>query len=214
VEWGWLICWYGSYRVICQRILPRVLIQLACQQLQVNGLLLKISEQTYYLRDLNHSTSLLEKLWPLAEQAADELGTTPQVLLAQAALETGWGRYVQQLPNGGSSHNLFNIKADQRWSGPKVTVSTLEYADGIAKRQKAAFRSYASYADSFRDYVDFIKSNPRYQEAIDNAGDSYQFAHKLHKAGYATDPSYADKWLNILERGVVSAPQSDYLAEG
>lgn len=156
----------------------------------------------------------VEKLWPMAEAAADELGTSPQVLLSQAALETGWGQHIQQLPNGKSSHNLFNIKADERWSGPKLTVSTVEYADGVAKRQKAAFRSYGSYEESFRDYVDFIKTNPRYQDALDNTHDPALFAHKLHEAGYATDPAYADKWLNIIGRGLVATPQTEFLADG
>lgn len=156
----------------------------------------------------------VDALWPLAEQAAEQLGTTPQVLLAQAALETGWGRHIQQRPDGQSSFNLFNIKADQRWTGPKLTIDTLEYKDGIAMRQKAAFRSYTSFAESFRDYVSFIKSSPRYQEAINNAGDATTFARKLHEAGYATDPEYSSKWLRILDGGVVSTPQSEFLAEG
>lgn len=162
----------------------------------------------------NSQSEFIDKLWPMAEEAADELGTTPQVLLSQAALETGWGKHTQQLPNGTSSYNLFNIKADERWSGPKLNVNTLEYVDGIARRQRAAFRVYSSYEESFRDYVDFIKSNPRYRDALEHAGDDEAFARKLHAAGYATDPAYADKWLNILERGVVSTPQTEYLAEG
>ena len=154
----------------------------------------------------------IEHIWPLAEQAGQELGVPPQAVMAQAALETGWGKHITQSAAGMSSHNLFNIKADERWQGPKVVVDTLEYENGVAKRQKAAFRAYDSYADSFRDYVDFLKSSPRYQDALANSGSAEEFAHNLHQAGYATDPAYARKLIDIMQREVTGSPQSDFLA--
>lgn len=138
-------------------------------------------------------------LWPHAQQAADELGVDPGILIAQAALETGWGKAVNRDAAGASSHNLFNIKADRRWDGPSVIVNTLEYEDGIARRETAQFRAYDSYADSFNDYVSFLKSNSRYEDAL-GANDANEFVKELHAAGYATDPRYAEKIMNIADR--------------
>lgn len=145
----------------------------------------------------------LQKLWPLAEQAAAKLDLAPEALLAQAALETGWGQHVMRHGSGSSSHNLFGIKADSRWSGDAVPVSTLEYRDGVALKTKANFRSYASYADSFKDYVDFLHSNPRYRDALKNTDDPTAFFSALQEAGYATDPNYAQKVLKVLDSNAV-----------
>ena len=157
-------------------------------------------------------SQFIEKIWPLAEQAAKQLHVPAQAVLAQAALESGWGKHISESSAGVSSHNLFNIKADASWKGPKVVVDTLEYDHGVAKRQKAAFRAYASYADSFRDYVNFLKSNPRYQDALNASKSAEEFAHNLHLAGYATDPAYAHKLIDIMQREVPGSPQSDFLA--
>ena len=138
-------------------------------------------------------------LWPHAQEAAGELGVDPGILIAQAALETGWGQAINRDSSGNSSYNLFNIKADRRWDGPAVTVNTLEYRDGMAQREVARFRAYGSFAESFNDYVDFLKSNHRYRTALDST-DTSEFVKGLHAAGYATDPRYADKVLNIFER--------------
>jgi flagellar protein FlgJ len=135
----------------------------------------------------------LETLWPHAQKAAAEIGVDPKLLLAQAALETGWGK---SLSNG---NNLFGIKADRRWSGDKSTVGTTEFVGGVAVREQASFRNYGSYGDSFRDYVSFLKENPRYQNALANADNPRQFIAGLQKAGYATDPAYARKVLSIYE---------------
>ena len=142
----------------------------------------------------------VEKLSPLAEKYGAELGVDPKVLLAQAALETGWGKNVSRDANGVSSHNLFNIKADQRWSGPQTVVSTLEYESGQPVRQQAAFRAYPDYEASFRDYAAFLKSSPRYQPALAQADNGPAFVRALHEAGYATDPKYAAKVTAIMGR--------------
>ena len=142
----------------------------------------------------------VRNMLPMAEKAAAELGVSPQVLIAQAALETGWGKAVNKFKDGSSSYNLFNIKADQRWSGETVSKSTLEYQAGTAKREIANFRAYDNYADSFNDYVQFLKSNPRYQQALASSAKSEEFVSELQQAGYATDPDYANKILDILKR--------------
>ncbi len=142
-------------------------------------------------------------IMPYAQKAAKELGVSPLVLVAQAALETGWGKAVTRHQDGSSSFNLFNIKADKRWDGEHIIKSTLEYDNGLAKYEKASFRAYDSYADSFNDYVDFLRTNTRYGDALRNQssqGNDQLFIQDLHKAGYATDPDYADKVIDILNR--------------
>lgn len=143
----------------------------------------------------------IEALRPAAEKAAERLGLPAEALLAQAALETGWGKHVMSRSDGSSSHNLFGIKADGRWEGHRVRVSTLEYRDGVAMRTRADFRAYDSFEDSFSDYVRFVQENPRYADALRVTGDVERYFNKLQQAGYATDPAYAEKIGRILETG-------------
>ncbi|MGH8598640.1 MAG: flagellar assembly peptidoglycan hydrolase FlgJ, partial [Gammaproteobacteria bacterium] len=111
------------------------------------------------------------KLLVHAKRAAARLGTSPEILVAQAALETGWGRHVPARSNGQSSNNLFGIKADPSWMGETVRRRTLEYFDGQPVRVNAAFRSYPDYGAAFDDYADFIETSPRYRRALERAGD-------------------------------------------
>ena len=140
----------------------------------------------------------VQQLYPHAEKAAEAIGVNPEVLLAQAALETGWGKKLIQKQDGESSFNLFNIKAGKAWGGDFVTVPTLEYRDGIAVKEHAAFRSYSSPEESFSDYVNLISENPRYERAIQNAEDPKRYVRELKRAGYATDPEYAEKIIEIM----------------
>ena len=136
---------------------------------------------------------------PYAQQAARVLGTDPALLIAQAALETGWGKKV--INNAlGSSNNLFNIKADPRWQGQKVATKTLEFHDGIAVQEQAAFRSYDSYQHSFDDFVNFLQHNPRYSKALTHSNQPQQFIREIHQAGYATDPNYSNKVLAVMKK--------------
>jgi peptidoglycan hydrolase FlgJ len=137
-------------------------------------------------------------LKPHAEKAAAELQISPDVLIAQVALETGWGKHVLHDQQGDNSFNLFNIKAGGQWQGDKVNVSTLEYRDGIAANEKSDFRKYTDYAESFSDYVRLMKNNPRYQQALAAGNDSAAYADALQSAGYATDPAYAKKIKQLL----------------
>jgi len=98
---------------------------------------------------------------------------------------------------GNQSFNLFNIKADSRWQGKSVNVGTIEYVNGIAERENASFRRYASIEDSFEDYQQFL-SQPRYQKALSVSHDPELFIKELHSAGYATDPAYSSKINRIL----------------
>lgn len=143
------------------------------------------------------------QLMPLAEKAAARIGVAPEALLAQAALETGWGKSVIRRHDGGSSHNLFNIKADGRWDGERVGKNTLEYRNGVAAKEQAQFRAYGSFAESFDDYVNFLQANPRYDEALRQTDNPKAFARALQDAGYATDPAYASKIEQILDRDTI-----------
>lgn len=134
---------------------------------------------------------------PHAEAAAAELGVPARVLIAQAALETGWGRKAIRRDDGASSFNLFGIKADRRWQGEDVQRTTTEYRNGQAGREAARFRAYDSVGESFADYVRFLKSNPRYAEALRHDGSEQRFVGGLQRAGYATDPDYAQKIMRV-----------------
>lgn len=144
-------------------------------------------------------------LKPHAEKAAKELDVNPDVLIAQVALETGWGKHVIHSQKGENSFNLFNIKAGEKWQGKTVNVSTREYQDGVTYYERADFKRYQNYADSFADYVSLIKNNSRYQQALSAGKDSGAYAQALQKAGYATDPDYADKIKQLLKTDAISA---------
>ena len=138
-------------------------------------------------------------LHPLAAAAAARLGVEPEVLLAQAALETGWGRHIVGAA-GASSNNLFNIKASRDWPGDTVRRAVLEYRDGVAVREVATFRAYGSPAESFADYATFLQASPRYARALARAADGEAYLRELQDAGYATDPRYADKVIGVWSR--------------
>lgn len=137
--------------------------------------------------------AFVRRMWPHAQDAARRLGVAPEVLIAQAAHETAWGRSTPRFPDGRDSHNLFGIKADRSWQGERVVNSTLEFVNGAAVRQRDGFRAYNSYAESFNDYVYFLQRNPRYTEALNLVDDGAAYLRALQRAGYATDPKYANK---------------------
>ena len=141
----------------------------------------------------------VHELWPHAKRAADELGTRPELLIAQAALETGWGQNMIHATDGHNSFNLFGIKADAGWKGPRATTATIEFKDGLMRKERATFRAYPSPAESFKDYTAFLKTNPRYRQALDQAADAPAFVRALAAAGYATDPDYHTKIQQIMD---------------
>ncbi|HCG6762932.1 TPA: flagellar assembly peptidoglycan hydrolase FlgJ [Vibrio parahaemolyticus] len=159
----------------------------------------ELSRTSHTTAKFDSPESFVNSMKPYAEKAAKALGVEPSLLLAQAALETGWGQKVVQNARG-SSNNLFNIKADRSWQGDKVTTQTLEFHDNTPVKETAAFRSYSNYQDSFNDYVRFLNDNPRYETALQQRGDSESFIRGIHRAGYATDPTYADKVLQVKQK--------------
>ncbi len=164
--------------------------QPACDELES----IASTDASKYAR--NTPERFVAEIWDHAKRAAKELGVDPRALVAQAALETGWGKRVIQRNDGGSAYNLFGIKASG-WKGDRATTGTHEYVNGVRRNETAAFRAYASPAESFADYVRLLKNNPRYQKALAAGQDIHGFARGLQQAGYATDPSYANKIASI-----------------
>ncbi|MCG8292982.1 flagellar assembly peptidoglycan hydrolase FlgJ [Pseudomonas entomophila] len=146
------------------------------------------------------SDAFVATMLPMAEQAAKRIGIDPRYLVAQAALETGWGKSVMRNPDGSSSHNLFGIKATGSWQGGEARAITSEFRNGQFVKETAAFRSYDSYQDSFHDLVSLLQNNSRYQDAVKAADKPEQFVRELQKAGYATDPNYASKISQIARQ--------------
>ncbi|WP_049721825.1 flagellar assembly peptidoglycan hydrolase FlgJ [Gilvimarinus polysaccharolyticus] len=146
----------------------------------------------------NGAAGFIDAIKPYATWAAQTLGVAPEALMAQAALETGWGKHLVR-DETGSSFNLFNIKAGKGWAGESVTVNTTEYIEGEAQSVDAPFRRYGSLQDSFADYVALMQK-PRYQKALAQGTDAHGYVEQLQKAGYATDPHYADKIKAIMQR--------------
>jgi flagellar protein FlgJ len=144
-----------------------------------------------------HVQSFVNRLLPEAEAASASSGIPARYMLGQAALETGWGRTEIRGADGQNSHNLFGIKAGAGWKGRTVDIVTTEYVNGVPQKQVDRFRAYDSYADAFRDYANLLKTNARYQNVI-GAGDAAGFAQGLQRAGYATDPAYANKLMGAI----------------
>jgi flagellar protein FlgJ len=141
----------------------------------------------------------LNPLLPHARRNAQKLGTTPEAILAIAALETGWGKSVIKNPDGVDSHNLFGIKATSG-SQPYAQTTTTEYINGTPVKSEARFRIFNDSADAVDGFASFLLENPRYAVALEHAADPERFIKELHQAGYATDPDYADKAISVMKQ--------------
>lgn len=142
----------------------------------------------------------ISTMLPMAERAAKRIGVDPRYLVAQAALETGWGKKMIAQRDGSSSHNLFGIKTGSSWKGDSARATTTEFEKGKEVKEVASFRAYNSFEQSFQDYVSFLQNNDRYQDALDSAARPDQFMKELQRAGYATDPQYARKVNQIAKQ--------------
>ncbi|HET8597135.1 MAG TPA: flagellar assembly peptidoglycan hydrolase FlgJ [Castellaniella sp.] len=145
----------------------------------------------------DHIRTFVDQMAAAADVAAQRSGVPAKLILSQAALESGWGQREILRPDGTSSHNLFGIKAGGGWRGDVVHVMTTEYVDGAPRKMTQPFRAYDSYADSFTDYANLISNSERYSEVM-SARNAEDAARKVQAAGYATDPSYADKLISIM----------------
>ncbi len=145
-----------------------------------------------------HVRTFLERLEAPARAASRATGVPAELILAQAALETGWGRHEIPTRDGGNSHNLFGIKAGSGWQGETTEIVTHEVYGGERQRVRDEFRVYGSFEEAFTDYARLIGDNPRYA-AVTRAGSAPEAAHALQQGGYATDPAYADKLIAVME---------------
>ncbi|AUH50592.1 flagellar assembly peptidoglycan hydrolase FlgJ [Chromobacterium sp. ATCC 53434] len=141
--------------------------------------------------------SFVNGLMPHARGAAQALGVAPECVVAHAALESGWGKRTIRNADGSDSHNLFGIKAGADWQGKTATVMTTEYSGGVAQKRMETFRSYDSYADAFSDYAKVLKGSSRYRNVLNQGQNMYGFAQGLQSGGYATDPRYARKLVDV-----------------
>jgi flagellar protein FlgJ len=135
---------------------------------------------------------------PAIRNAALALGVNPLGLLAQAALETGWGKRLPRNSDGTSSLNLFGIKADEKWSGQRATAGTMEVVGGVATRRHAVFRAYGSIEESVNDFANLLKNSAKFRRAVAAGRDPQAFVNHMGRSGYATDPGYAEKLSSIL----------------
>lgn len=148
--------------------------------------------------------AFVDQVLPHAKRAAQALGVPAEAIVAQAALETGWGRHVPRHADGTPSYNFFGIKADVSWKGARLTKSTHEHLGGRMQSVSADFRSYGSIGEAFDDYARFLQTNPRYADALREGADGKGFVRGLQEAGYATDPAYADKLLKLMGGQTIS----------
>ncbi len=146
----------------------------------------------------NSAGEFVNEVFPAIQRAAQTLGVSPLAMLAQAALETGWGRRMARTADGASSLNLFGIKADDGWTGPRVAAETVEFSGGVATQRRTAFRAYGSVEESVNDFARLLSSSPRYREALARGSDTQAYVQGIGRSGYATDPAYANKLNDIL----------------
>lgn len=147
---------------------------------------------------LPHVNQFMETLAPSAQAASRNTGVPAELILAQAALETGWGKHEIAKQNGSNSHNVFGIKAGEHWDGDTTDVVTHEYIDGRREKVVDSFRVYDSYEHAFTDYANLIGNNPRYA-GVTQAPSAELAARELQRGGYATDPHYADKLVSVMD---------------
>lgn len=141
----------------------------------------------------------LDAILPAAEKAAAQLGVSPRNLIAQAALETGWGRSLPRSADGRTSFNLFGIKATGGWRGDSVAASTIEVLQGREQRMVERFRAYSSIDESVADHARLLGNSRRYAAVRGTGDDAHAFGTALQRGGYATDPGYSRKIVQVAD---------------
>jgi peptidoglycan hydrolase FlgJ len=147
---------------------------------------------------LQTASQFVSQVLPSISRAAQALGVSPLGMLAQAALETGWGKRMARTADGAPSLNMFGVKADDAWDGARAGATTLEFSGGVATQRHAAFRAYASVDDSVSDFANLLKGSPRYRHALAAGGSAQGYIDSIGRSGYATDPDYANKLNDVL----------------
>jgi flagellar protein FlgJ len=158
------------------------------------------------------AAEFVNRMLPPIRRAASALGLNPTGMLAQAALETGWGQRMPRNADGSSSFNMFGVKAGDGWSGAKATADSMEVVNGVATPRRTAFRSYDSIEESVNDFAALLKSSPRYRQAIAAGQDVKGYVEGIGKSGYATDPEYANKLNQIIDGDTLQAALSPRVA--
>lgn len=179
--------------------LTRTYTQALNHNYQTNNNVINAVEDTNHTSLIETKREFINDLMPDARRNANRLGVQPDIIIAIAALETGWGKHVIKSENGVSSHNLFGIKAHERTT-PHTIHKTTEYIDNNPVKVDAAFRQYENSSSAVDDFADFLLSNPRYQNALEAHSDNQAFLRELQRAGYATDPEYANKAIDVLQQ--------------
>ena len=159
------------------------------------------------------AADFVQQVLPTIRQAAAAVGVNPLGMLAQAALETGWGQRMPRTADGNSSLNLFGVKAGSDWSGARAVADTVEISGGVAKQTRTAFRAYGSIEESVGDFARLLTSSPRYREAVAAGSNAQAYVQSIAKAGYATDPQYANKLNEVLNSGTLQAALGARLAK-
>jgi peptidoglycan hydrolase FlgJ len=152
-----------------------------------------------------HAAAFVQEVLPTIKQAAAAIGVNPLGMLAQAALETGWGRRMPRTADGNSSLNLFGVKAGSEWDGARAVAETVEVSGGVASQRRTAFRAYGSIEDSVKDFASLLANSPRYREAVAAGGSAQGYVQSIAKSGYATDPDYGNKLNQVLNGGLLRA---------
>ncbi|HSZ07956.1 MAG TPA: glucosaminidase domain-containing protein [Steroidobacteraceae bacterium] len=155
----------------------------------------------------------VNRMMPPIRRAASALGLNPAGLLAQAALETGWGQRMPRNPDGSPSFNMFGIKAGDGWTGARAVADSMEVTDGVATPKRTAFRAYGSIEESVDDFASMLKNSPRYREAIAAGADAQAYIARIGKSGYATDPEYGNKLNQILNSDTLQAAVKPRIAK-
>ena len=140
----------------------------------------------------------VNRMMPSIRRAASTLGVDPKGMLAQAALETGWGQRMPRNADGSFSNNMFGIKAGDEWAGPKASADTVEVVNGVAVQRRTSFRAYGSIEESVNDFANLLKNSPRYRDVIAAGGNAQGYVDSMGRSGYATDPDYGNKLNQIL----------------
>ncbi len=155
----------------------------------------------------------VNRMLPPIRRVAGALNLNPQALLAQAALETGWGQRMPRNADGSSSNNMFGIKAGEEWSGARATADTVEVSHGVASTRRTAFRAYGSIEESVNDFAQLLATSPRYREAVSAGSDARSYIASIGRSGYATDPDYENKLNQILSSEPIQAVSAGRLAK-
>jgi peptidoglycan hydrolase FlgJ len=160
-----------------------------------------------------HAAAFVQQVLPTIQRAAAAIGVNPLGLLAQAALETGWGRRLPRNADGSSSLNLFGVKAGDDWGGARAVADTVEVSGGVATQRRTAFRAYGSIEESVNDFAKLLANSPRYREAVAAGGNAQAYIQSIARSGYATDPDYGNKLNQVLNGGALRAALTMRLAK-